>query len=67
MRPHLLYRLYIDDCVIAAGAAAFPTMEEKMESDARSVYVGNVSCLIVTMLLLIIVNCRWIIKQLQKS
>ena len=30
--------------VLLIGAPQFPTIEEKMEMDARSVHVGNVSC-----------------------
>ena len=30
--------------VLLSGAPQFPTIEEKMEMDARSVHVGNVSC-----------------------
>ena len=30
--------------VLLLGAAQFPTQEEKVEMDSRSVHVGNVSC-----------------------
>ena len=30
--------------VLLLGAPQFPTLEEKVEMDARSVHVGNVSC-----------------------
>ena len=33
-------------CMSLAAASTFPTMEEKIEADSRSVYVGNVSTII---------------------